>query len=123
MARKKEEIVEATKTKLDSFDADVKKEVDKHVAIISNKLKSDYETKSQITALEFDREKSLLEHDNVNLKALVKAKEDEIDKLRASLEKKDNEMTKVAVAVMEAQSGKQALAAVQETVQSQGKNK
>lgn len=121
--RKKEEIVDATKAKLDSFDADVKKEVDKHVAIISSKLKSDYETKAQITALEFEKEKSLLAHDNVSLKALVKAKEDEIDKLRASLEKKDNEVTKVAIAAMEAQSGKQALSAVQETVQSQGKSK
>ncbi len=121
--KKKEIEVEANKVKLDNFDADVKREVDKSVAIIGNKMKSDYETKAQIAALEYDKDKSLLAHDNAVLKSLVKSKDEEIDKLRATLEKKDNEVTKVAVAAMEAQSGKQALAAVQETVQSQGKGK
>jgi hypothetical protein len=121
--KKKEVEVEASKAKLDNFDADVKKEVDKQVAIIGNRMKSDYETKAQIAALEHEKERSLLAHDNNVLKSLVKAKDEEIDKLRAALEKKDNEVTKVAVAAMEAQSGKQALAAVQEAVQSQGKGK
>lgn len=121
--QKKEADVEANKAKLDNFDADVKKEVDKHVAIISNKMKSDYETKAQIAGLEFEKDKSLLAHDNTVLKSLVKAKDEEIEKLRAALERKDNEVTKVAVAAMEAQSGKQALSAVQEAVQSQGKGK
>lgn len=121
--KRKEAEVETNKSKLDNFDADVKKEVDKQIAIISNKMKSDFETKTQIASLEFEKDKSLLAHDNTVLKSLVKAKDEEIEKLRAALDKKDSEVTRVAVAAMEAQSGKQALAAVQEAVQSQGKGK
>jgi len=121
--KKTETEVAAAKNKLDNFDALVKAEVDKNVAIISNTLKSKHETEARIAKLEFDSTQKLLAHDNDILKATVAAKDKEIQALRLALEKKDSEVKEVAVAAMNAQSGKQALAAVQETVQNQNSKK
>jgi hypothetical protein len=103
--------------------AGLDEQVKKDVAIITNKMKSDFETQAKITKLEFEGEKRMLEHDNKILKSLVAAKDTEIDKLRAALDKKDSEVKEVAVAAMEAQSGKAALAAVQEHAQSTSSKK
>jgi hypothetical protein len=121
--KKKEVEVTAAKDKLDNFDQIVDAQVKKDVAIITNKMKSDFETQAKITRLEFDGERKMLEHDNKILKSLVAAKDVEIDKLRAALDKKDSEVKEVAVAAMEAQSGKAALAAVQEHAQSTSSKK
>ena len=120
--KKAEAEVKANKDKLDNFDTNVQKEVDKHVSIIGNKLKSDFETKSKISQLEFESEKKLLQQENANLKGQIASLNVEIAKLRAALDKKDFEVKEVAVAALNAQSGQKALAAVQETVQSQSGN-
>ena len=120
---KSEAEVAAGKSKLDSFDATVKAEVDKHVAVISNAIKSKYETEARIKSLEFDGEKKLLDRDNVSLRDLIGQKDKEISQLRAALDRKESEVKEVAVAAMNAQSGKQALAAVQEMTQNQGGKK
>lgn len=121
--KKKEAEVDAAKTKLDNFETLVQADVDKHVGIISNSLKSKFETEAKIKSLEFESEKKLLKHDNDILKGLVEARDREIAILRAALEKKDSEVKEVAVAAMTAQSGKQALAAVQESLQVQSGKK
>jgi colicin import membrane protein len=121
--QKKEAEVAEQKDKLDNFDEFVKKETEKQVAIATNALKSKYENEKKIAQLEFDSEKKLLAHDNNVLKSLVASKDSEIEKLRAALDKKDMEVKEVAVAAMEAQSGKAALAAVQEHAQSQSHGK
>jgi len=111
------------KSKIDNFDITVKAEVDKQVAIIGNSIKTRHETEARIKALEFDNEKRILAHENASLKESVSAKDREISQLRTALEKKDSEVKEVAVAAMNAQSGKQALSAVQETIQNQGGKK
>lgn len=121
--QKKETEIAEQKDKLDNFDEFVKKETEKQVAIATNALKSKYENEKKIAQLEFDSEKKLLAHDNNVLKSLVASKDSEIEKLRAALDKKDMEVKEVAVAAMEAQSGKAALAAVQEHAQSQSHSK
>jgi hypothetical protein len=121
--QKTEAEIAASKSKLDNFDATVKADVDKQVAIIGNAMKSKYETEARIKSLEFDGEKKLLERDNATLKELLGIKEMEMAQLRAALEKKDSEVKEVAVAALNSQSGKQALAAVQEMNQNQGGKK
>lgn len=121
--QKLEAEIAAAKSKIDNFDVIVKAEVDKQVAIIGNSIKSRHETEARIKALEFDNEKRILTHENGVLKESIAAKDREISQLRATLEKKDSEVKDVAVAAMNAQSGKQALSAVQETIQSQGGGK
>ena len=116
------EIAEA-KSKIDNFDATVKAEVDKHVAVIANSIKSKHETESRIKALEFEGEKKLLERDNISLRESIASRDKEISSLRVALDKKDSEVKDVAVAALNAQSGKQALAAVQEMNQNQGGKK
>lgn len=123
LIKKQEVEVAAAKVKIDSFDVTVKAEVDRQVAIASNAIKSRYETDAKIKALEFESDKKLLERDNEILKGLVGARDKEIASLRAALEKKDSEVKDVAIAAMNAQSGKQALQAVQESLQSQGSKK
>lgn len=97
----------------------MKKETEKQVAIATNAQKAKYEHEKRITELQYEKEKALVDHDNHVLKSLVHAKDAEIEKLRAQLDKRDSEVKQVAVAAMEAQSGKAALAAVQEHAQSQ----
>lgn len=121
--KKTEAEVNEQKDKLDKFDETVEAEVDKQVAIAKNAIKSQFEHSAQVKQLEFDKENSLLAHDNNVLKSLVAAKDAEIEKLRAALDKKDSEVKEVAVAAMEAQSGKAALAAVQEHAQSTSSGK
>jgi len=75
LLKKQEAEVAAAKAKIDSFDATVKTEVDRQVAIASNAIKSRYETADKIKALEFDGEKKLLERDNEILKGLVGARD------------------------------------------------
>lgn len=123
LLKKHEAEVAASKAKLDNFDALVKAEVDKQVAIISNSLKKQHETDLKIKTMEFDSAQKFAAHDNDILKATVAAKDKEVQSLRAALEKKDSEVREVAIAAMQSQSGKQALAAVQEAVQNQGKSK
>jgi len=115
--------IAAAKSKIDNFDVTVKAEVDKQVAIIGNSIKTKYENEARIKALEFDNEKRILAHENGVLKESAAAKDREISQLRSTLEKKDSEVKEVAVAAMSAQSGRQALSAVQETIQSQGGGK
>lgn len=121
--KKKEIEIFEQKDKLDNFDELVKKETDKQVAIATNALKSKYEQEKMIVELQFESEKKLLAHDNNILKSLVASKDSEIERLRTALDKKDMEVKEVAVAAMEAQSGKAALAAVQEHAQSQSHGK
>lgn len=121
--KKNEAEIAAAKYKLDNFDKLVEENVQKDVAIISSKMKSDFENKAKIAQLEHDGERKMWEHDNKVLKSLVAAKDAEIEKLRVALDKKDSEIKEVAVAAMEAQSGKAALAAVQEHAQSQSHGK
>jgi hypothetical protein len=121
--RKLEEEIASTKSKLDNFDATVQAAVDKQVAIIGSAMKSKHDTEARIKALEFESEKKLVERDNASLRELLLSKEKEISQLRAALEKKDSEVKEVAVAAMSAQSGKQALAAVQEMSQNQSGKK
>lgn len=123
LLKKQEAEIAAAKAKIDGFDATVKSEVDRQVAIASNAIKSRYETEAKIKALEYDGEKKLLERDNEILKGLVGARDKEIASLRTALEKKDSEVKEVAVAAMNAQSGRQALSAVQESLQSQSGKK
>jgi hypothetical protein len=123
LLKKHEAEIAAAKDKLDNFDNLVDAQVKKDVAIITNKLKSDYETQAKIAKLEYDGENKMKDHDINILKSLVAAKDVEIDKLRAALDKKDSEVKEVAVAAMEAQSGKAALAAVQEHAQSSSNKK
>jgi len=121
--QKTEAEIAVSKSKLDNFDATVKADVDKQVAIIGNAIKSKYETEARIKSLEFDNEKKLLERDNTTLRELLGIKEREMAQLRAALDKKDSEVKEVAVAALNSQSGKQALAAVQEMTQNQGGKK
>lgn len=120
---KTEAEVAASKSKLDNFDAAVKAEVDRQVAIASNAIKSKYETDSKIKALEFDNQKNILEKDNSSLRSLLESREKDNLALRAALEKKDSEVKEVAVAALNSQSGMKALAAVQEAVQNQSGKK
>lgn len=121
--KKAEAAVAENKEKLDNFDQLVDAAVQKDVAIITNKIKGDFDNQMKLKELQFESDKRLLEHDNKVLKSLVSSKDAEIEKLRAALDKKDSEVKEVAVAAMEAQSGKAALAAVQEHAQSQSSKK
>lgn len=115
---KAESAVKELQEKLDNFDATVKAEVDKQVAIKTNAIKSQYDHSAQVKSLEFEKEKSLLAHDNTVMKSLVQAKDAEIIQLRDALSKKDSEVKEVAVAAMSAQSKAEALDAVQQHAQS-----
>lgn len=119
--KKAEAAIAENKNKLDNFDTIVSEAVQKDVQIITDKIKADFETQAKIKTLEFESEKKLLDHDNRVLKSLVADRDKEIQKLREALDKKDTEVKEVAVAAMEAQSGRAALAAVQEHAQSQNK--
>lgn len=118
-----EAAIAENKEKLDNFDQLVDAAVRKDVAIITAKIKNDFENQMKIKDLEFNSEKKLLDHDNKILNTMVKSKDVEIQKLRDALDKKDSEVKDVAVAAMEAQSGKVALAAVQQHAQSQSSKK
>src|SRR5690606_11019953 len=121
--KKAESAIAENKDKLDNFDQIVDAAVKKDVAIITAKVKSDFENNAKIRGLEFESAMKLLDHDNKILKSLLQDRDKEIQKLREALDKKDTEVKEVAVAAMEAQSGRAALAAVQEHAQSQSSSK
>lgn len=117
---KKEKEVSEAKDKLDNFDEYVKKESDKNVAIVTNVLKKNHEQEVKIMQLQFESEKKLLLQENQAIKESLQKRDDEIASLKESLKQKDSEVKEVAVAAMSAQSGKQALEAVQTAAQNIG---
>lgn len=98
--RAKETDYQTALAKLASFDADVKKESDRAVAIALSSQKKDYEHQIQLTKVQQDAEVSKLKHDNERLVQSFNNVEAQLKETQAQLAQayaKNNELAAKAV--------------------------
>lgn len=108
--KSKETAYQDALTKVANFDADVKKESDKNVAIATNALKKDYEHKIELTKVQHDSEVGKLKHDNERLIQAHNNLEAQLKEVQAQLKEAYTKNTELAAKAVEAGNNKQAQA-------------
>lgn len=114
---KREEEISKKEDLIASFDDRVKAEVDTAVAKAKKSVYAELSVKAQLSESEASKQTALLEQKVQTLEAEAASYKTRIDSLTTDLAAASTEIKDMAKAALEAQSGKQALAAVQQTVE------
>jgi hypothetical protein len=109
------EVAELRK-QVETFPATLKAEVDKQVAVASNSVKREYETKIALTQAEINGEKRLLQAEVAGLNKTIASQQNQILELQRELTEAKKQVVEVAAKALESASGRNALSAVHDTL-------
>lgn len=107
------------KAKVDGFDATLKKEVDKAVAVATNAQKREYEHQTALTNKDREADKKLADATISALNSRISTLVSDNNNLQSKLDAAQRQVAEVAHKAVESASGRQALSAVQETLSQQ----
>jgi len=111
------------KEKLENFDATVKAAVDKQVAIVTNSQKRDHKVEVERLTMQHDADNRVAKLELDNLTKANSEKDAQIQRLQIELNTAKNQITDLANQAMVTAGGKQALTAVNESLEKLGSNK
>lgn len=105
-----------------AYPEQLKKEVEKHVAIATNSLARDHRHQTEILQHEANSKVQLLSSELAQERKVTAALEKQVQELTAKLAEATTKVTEVATKALEASSGQSALAAVQNFARESGSN-
>jgi hypothetical protein len=115
--KKRETELTELRTQVGSFPEVVKKEVNAAVAIATNSVKKEYETKIVLASKDSEVEKRLATQETAALTATITKLNAQIEDLRATLEQAHRDSKDIAAKALESASGRAAMEALQRSME------
>lgn len=109
-----EQELNSLRTRVANFDQEVKKVADKEVAVISNVMKKDYETKVTVLQTQTDRDLTLAKQRVEAAESQVERLNEQVEDLKRQLSKAQEDIKSISTAAFSSVSGQAALAAVKD---------
>jgi len=123
LKKREQELVELRKFK-DDYPEMVKKEVNAQVAIATNSVKKEYETKMVLAAKDAELDKKLAQQDKLSLESAIARQQEQITDLKRQLEQANARVVEISGKAVDSASGRattEALQRIMEKEQGSGK--
>jgi len=114
--KKREQELVDLRAKVDNIPEVVKKEVNAAVAISTNSVKKEYETKIQLAAKDAEVSQRLAAQEVESLKASIGKQNTQLEELKAQLEQARSDVKEISAKALESASDRSAMAAIQKVL-------
>jgi chromosome segregation ATPase len=114
-----EQEINVLKQRAASFDNEVKKVADREIARVSHEMKRDHETQVAILKTQTERDLALAQQRVEAAEGQVQDLVDQINSLKAQLNKTQNDIKEISTAAFDSVSGRAALAAVKDVTKTE----